>query len=72
MLLGAIDHVQRAGGDTRTFFGKLYGQEKNLTTSSIARMNLPRVNQVRPFARARRWSPFRSTKPFSGPETGRC
>jgi type I restriction enzyme M protein len=40
MLLGAIDHVQRAGGDTRTFFGKLYGQEKNLTTSSIARMNL--------------------------------
>lgn len=40
MLLGAIEHVQRAGGDTRTFFGKLYGQEKNLTTSSIARMNL--------------------------------
>jgi type I restriction enzyme M protein len=40
MLLGAIDHVQRAGGDTRTFFGKIYGQEKNLTTSSIARMNL--------------------------------
>jgi type I restriction enzyme M protein len=40
MLLGAIDHVQRAGGDTRTFFGKLNGQEKNLTTSSIARMNL--------------------------------
>jgi type I restriction enzyme M protein len=40
MLLGAIDHVQRAGGDARTFFGKIYGQEKNLTTSSIARMNL--------------------------------
>jgi type I restriction enzyme M protein len=40
MLLGAIDHVHRAGGDTRTFFGKLYGQEKNLTTSAIARMNL--------------------------------
>jgi type I restriction enzyme M protein len=40
MLLGAIDHVQRAGGDPRTFFGKIYGQEKNLTTSSIARMNL--------------------------------
>lgn len=40
MLLGAIEHVQRAGGDTRTFFGKLYGQERNLTTSSIARMNL--------------------------------
>jgi len=40
MLLGAIDHVRRAGGDPRTFFGKLYGQEKNLTTSAIARMNL--------------------------------
>jgi len=40
MLLGAIAHVQHAGGDSRTFFGKIYGQEKNLTTSSIARMNL--------------------------------
>ena len=40
MLLGAIEHVARKGGDPRTFFGKIYGQEKNLTTSSIARMNL--------------------------------
>lgn len=40
MLLGAIEHVRRAGGDPRTFFGKIFGQEKNLTTSSIARMNL--------------------------------
>jgi len=40
MLLGAIEHVARQGGDPRTFFGKIYGQEKNLTTSSIARMNL--------------------------------
>lgn len=40
MLLGAIDHVSQAGGDPRTFFGKIYGQERNLTTSSIARMNL--------------------------------
>jgi type I restriction enzyme M protein len=40
MLLGAIEHVTREGGDPRTFFGKIYGQEKNLTTSSIARMNL--------------------------------
>lgn len=40
MLLGAIEHVERAGGDARTFFGKIYGQEKNLTTSAIARMNL--------------------------------
>ncbi len=40
MLLAAIDHVTRQGGDPRTFFGKIYGQEKNLTTSAIARMNL--------------------------------
>ncbi len=40
MLLGAIEHVERAGGDPRTFFGRIFGQEKNLTTSSIARMNL--------------------------------
>ncbi len=40
MLLAAIDHVKRNGGDPRTFFGKIYGQEKNLTTSSVARMNL--------------------------------
>ena len=40
MLLGAIEHVTRKGGDPRTFYGKIYGQEKNLTTSAIARMNL--------------------------------
>lgn len=40
MLLGAIEHVTRKGGDARTFYGKIYGQEKNLTTSAIARMNL--------------------------------
>lgn len=40
MLLAAVEHVQEKGGDPRTFFGKLFGQEKNLTTSSVARMNL--------------------------------
>lgn len=40
MLLGAVEHVEAAGGDPRTFFGKLFGQEKNLTTASVARMNL--------------------------------
>ncbi|MBY5367831.1 SAM-dependent DNA methyltransferase [Rhizobium leguminosarum] len=40
MLLGAIEHVIRKGGDPRTFYGKIYGQEKNLTTAAIARMNL--------------------------------
>jgi type I restriction enzyme M protein len=32
--------VRDRGGDPRTFFGKLFGQEKNLTTASVARMNL--------------------------------
>ena len=40
MLLEAIHHVSDAGGNVRTLYGKLFGQEKNLTTSSIARMNL--------------------------------
>ena len=40
MLLGVLDYVQEHGGDLNLMLGKLYGQEKNLTTSSIARMNL--------------------------------
>jgi type I restriction enzyme M protein len=40
MLLAAVAHVRDQGGDPRTFFGKLYGQEKNLTTAAVARMNL--------------------------------
>jgi type I restriction enzyme M protein len=40
MLLACVEHVRTEGGDPRTFFGKLFGQEKNLTTSSVARMNL--------------------------------
>jgi len=38
MLLEALNHVRSKGGDIRTL--QLYGQEKNLTTSAIARMNL--------------------------------
>ena len=40
MLLAAVEHVRARGGDPRTFFGKIFGQEKNLTTASVARMNL--------------------------------
>ncbi len=40
MLLAAVEHVRAHGGDPRTFFGKLFGQERNLTTASVARMNL--------------------------------
>ena len=40
MLLAAVQHVKDRHGDVKRLWGKLYGQEKNLTTSSIARMNL--------------------------------
>lgn len=40
MLLGAIHHVKEHCGDDRRLWGRLFGQEKNLTTSAIARMNL--------------------------------
>jgi len=40
MLLEALHHVKEHGGDEKLMLGKLYGQEKNLTTSAIARMNL--------------------------------
>ena len=35
-----IRPVREAGGNIRTLWGKLYGQEKNLTTSGVARINL--------------------------------
>lgn len=40
MLLETVRHVQEHGSDARLMLGKLYGQEKNLTTAAIARMNL--------------------------------
>jgi type I restriction enzyme M protein len=40
MLLEAVHHVRERGGDEKLMLGKLFGQEKNLTTSAIARMNL--------------------------------
>ena len=38
MLLECVNHLQSGKEDSRTL--KLYGQEKNLTSSSIARMNM--------------------------------
>ncbi|MCE7990962.1 MAG: SAM-dependent DNA methyltransferase [Roseivirga sp.] len=38
MLLESVDHLKEEGQDYRTL--KLYGQEKNLTSSAIARMNM--------------------------------
>ena len=40
MLLEAVHHVREHHGDDRTLWGRLFAQEKNLTTSAIARMNL--------------------------------
>lgn len=40
MLLEALHYVKEHDGNTNLMLGKLYGQEKNLTTSAIARMNL--------------------------------
>lgn len=40
MLLEALHYVKEHGGNVKLMLGKLYGQEKNLTTSAIARMNL--------------------------------
>lgn len=38
MLLECIEHLRQAGRDYRTL--KMFGQEKNLTTSTIARINM--------------------------------
>ncbi|NKZ15513.1 SAM-dependent DNA methyltransferase [Mycolicibacterium septicum DSM 44393] len=40
MLIEVIEHVKSAGGSPKTLWGKLFGQEKVLATSAIARMNL--------------------------------
>jgi type I restriction enzyme M protein len=40
MLLEAVNHVRDAGGNVRSLWGHLFGQEKNLTTAAIARINL--------------------------------
>jgi len=40
MLLETLHHVRADGGDDRLMLGRLFGQEKNLTTAAIARMNL--------------------------------
>ncbi len=50
MLISALDQVRRGGGEHRTL--KLYGQERNHMTASIARMNLA-LHGVDDFAIAR-------------------
>src|SRR4029078_8052998 len=40
MLLASVAHVRERGAAPRTSFGRLLGQEKNLTTAAVARMDL--------------------------------
>jgi type I restriction-modification system DNA methylase subunit len=40
MLIEVIEHVKAAGGRPQTLWGNLFGQERVLATSGIARMNL--------------------------------
>lgn len=40
MLIEVVQHVKENGGRAEMLWGKVFGQEKNLTTSGIARMNL--------------------------------
>jgi len=40
MLLETLQQVRESGGDERLMLGHLFGQERNLTTAAIARMNL--------------------------------
>ena len=37
MLIEVVHHVKEAGGKPQLLYGKLFGQEKNLTTAAIAR-----------------------------------
>ena len=50
MLISALDEVKRSGGEHRTL--RLYGQERNHMTASIARMNLA-LHGIEDFAIAR-------------------
>jgi type I restriction enzyme M protein len=40
MLIETVKHVREEGGDPRLLFGRIFGQEKNVNTAAIARMNL--------------------------------
>lgn len=42
MLLAAIDHVKRKGGDPRTFFGKIYGESSSGSRPSRTSRTAPR------------------------------
>lgn len=65
MLIEVIEHVKAEGGQARTLWGKLFGQEKVLATSGIARMNLL-LHGIEDF-RVVREDTLRSPAYFDGP-----
>jgi type I restriction enzyme M protein len=67
MLVETINAVRSAGGDTRTL--RLYGQEVNLTTAAIARMNLY-LHDLEDF-RVARGDTFRDPKFLDGADLER-
>lgn len=68
MLIEVIEHVKAVGGRPQTLWGKLYGQEKVLATSGIARMNLL-LHGVEDFKIARE-DTLRAPAYFTGPRLG--
>ncbi len=65
MLIEVIEHVKAEGGQPQTLWGKLFGQEKVLATSGIARMNLL-LHGIEDF-RVVREDTLRSPAYFDGP-----
>ena len=65
MLIEVIEHVKAEGGQPQTLWGKLFGQEKVLATSGIARMNLL-LHGIEDF-RVVREDTLRSPAFFEGP-----
>jgi type I restriction enzyme M protein len=65
MLIEVIEHVKAEGGQPQTLWGKLFGQEKVLATSGIARMNLL-LHGIEDF-RVVREDTLRSPAFFDGP-----
>lgn len=69
MLIEVIEHVKARGGNPQTLWGKLFGQEKVLATSGIARMNLL-LHGIEDF-RIVRDDTLRSPAYFDGPRLAR-
>lgn len=68
MLLAAVQHVKEQHGDVKRLWGRLFGQERNLTTSAIARINLF-LHGIEDF-RIERGDTLRDPKFYDGDQLG--